>query len=171
MMADKPVVIPMTDVEVSVGLRMAGSEKHNSAVDGFGNTPSAILASAPAWFIVSGANIDPHGLKLSELSYMAERRADQFNLLGIEPAYFASVYGRAPEDNVPVGLWRPKIVIDMLVEPVAGQPGMFRLTPTEPLPPGRYAIYQAGAIHPYDEVYLTETGRTAQAYYFAVGAL
>lgn len=169
MMGAEPVQIPLTDVEIMIGLRMAGTEKHNSAVDGFGDTPSAVLPRAPESFIVSAADFDPNSLRLSQLGYMAERRADQFNLLGIEPAYFASVYGRDPTEKILIGLWRPKTVIDLVVEPVAGKAGLFRLTPTEPLPEGRYAFHQGGAVHPYDEVFLVEGRPGARAFYFAVG--
>jgi hypothetical protein len=140
------------------------------AVDGLvGNPPISVHDRAPI-IIAYGQNIDVNTLRLSELTYVSTMKAYQFNILGTQPAFFRNVYGRGYNDTVQVGLWRPDGQVSISVEPVDGKPGMYRLIPNSALGPGRYSLYEAGALHGANMIFASPSGRQSQAFYFGIGS-
>lgn len=138
------------------------------AVDGMEGNPPLTIRDSTATIIVFQQSIDISTLHLSELTYVSTMQAYQFNILGTEPAFFRNVYGRDYNDTVQVGLWRPTGQISIRIEPVGGQAGMYRLSPNTALNPGRYCLYETGAMHDANLIFAAPSGRSSQAFYFAV---
>ena len=157
--------LTLVNVTTRMGLQLGG---RGFAVDGVEGSPPLTIYDLTPTIIVYQQNINVATLHLSKLTYIRTMVANQFNLAQTKPAFFATMYGRGYYDTVPIGLWRPAGQIPVRIEPVMGQTGMYRLIPNTELQPGNYCLYEGDAIHDAGIIFTASSGRSGQAYYFAV---
>jgi hypothetical protein len=138
------------------------------AVDGLPTNPCLTIDSRTPTLIVHQQSVNITNLRLSFLSFVESMQAHQFNILNTSPQFFSGLYKKNPTDTVPIDLWRPSRHIDVRVEPVTGRLGMYRLTPSVPLQPGRYAFYAAESLHGGDIVFTASQDRQAEAFEFEI---
>lgn len=95
-------------------------------------------------------------------------QAGEFNLSNTKAEFFEALYRKNPGDLVAVNLWQPASQLPVKVEPVDGKPDMFRLTPSSPFQPGRYALYLGDSLHSADQIFGTVPNREAAAWWFEI---
>lgn len=166
--------LPVVKVATRVGLAIQGEAAGlvgrgaGFAVDGLeGEAPLTIRTATPV-FIVYQQNIDVNALLLSELVYISSMKAYQFNIAETGPLVFPSLYGLDPDDTITVDVWRPNTDVPLRIEPVEARPAMYRLIPSSPLKPGRYALYGGEALHHEGIILGTAAISPSVAVYFGV---
>jgi len=157
--------LPAVGVETIIGI---SAGRNGIGVDGFsGDSPIAIRTPTPT-IIAYQQNLDVNTLHLGELVYVSTMKAYEFNMFGTDPIAFSNVYKRDYNETISVRLWRPRPDVPVRIEPVENKPGMYRLTPSSALPPGRYAFYRENEIHRDGRIFATSLARKSEAFYFSV---
>jgi hypothetical protein len=139
------------------------------AVDGLPDQETLKITNRTPTVIVYQQNVNINSLRLSSMSFVKSLKAYQFNIINTAPQFFSGVYRKDPNEIIPINLWQPSRNMEMRVEPVAGKPDMYRLTPSMPLEAGRYALYLPDSLHDGDTVFSASQGREATAFEFEIG--
>jgi hypothetical protein len=161
----QPLSVKTVPISVVAGLRFQDSL---IAVDGVAGEPNIRVRSSLPTFIIYQQSIDIQNIHFSSLTFVSSMHAYEFNMLNTKPEFFPGYYGRNYNERIPISLWRPQSDITFTTEPIEGKSGMFRLTPTGPLQPGRYVSYFSQNIHPNGTIFATKEKAPAQALYFEV---
>ncbi len=156
-----------TVIGLAPGGRLSGNPGY--AVDGFSGEPPVSISTPTPVFIVYQQSVDINAHRFSPLELTASMQANQFNINQTAPQFFANVYGgMTPYDTVPINLWQAKGPGQLRIEPVEGRPGMFRLSTTAALAPGRYTIWFGTMLHPVGTVFTAPPSREGGAFYFEI---
>ena len=161
--------LPPSDVQVVFGLQPGGRGNRGFAVDGLSGNPSLQTADHNAALIIYLPNKSVGALQMGKLELMRSLQASQFNIIRTAPQFFRNVYGKNPNETVPVNLWRPAQKVQMKVEPMSGQRDMYRIRPATPLNAGRYAVWFDKTLRESDVVFSATPGENNEgAYWFEV---
>jgi hypothetical protein len=153
-------------VVTKFGLKLAD---RGFAVDGISDGSNMLKIESPTpTIIVYQQNVPTGGLQLSALSFTGNLKAYQFNIINTAPQFFSNLYSKSPNETIPINLWRPSRRIMVRIEPVEGRTGMYKLVPSLPFEPGKYALYFPDSLHESDVVFSASDGREATAFAFEV---
>ncbi len=158
-----------TPVRIVIGLSVPASGT-GFAVDGVSANPPQTFDADGLLFLTYQQNVDVNALHLVKLELTGSMQASQFNMIGTNPQFFRNIYGVDYNQNVAVNLWRPQEQdCPLRTEPIVGRNGMFRLTPSSVLAPGRYVIYSGEALHRSNMIFGTRSAAsTNTVFYFDV---
>jgi hypothetical protein len=165
----KTTELTATDVQTVFGLQPGGGSNRGFAVDGLRGSPESQTSDRRMSLIVYLPNINVGALQMGKLEYMQSLQASQFNIIRTAPQFFQNVYGKSPNQQVSVGLWRPARIMPVKIEPVAGQRDMYRIRSGAPLESGRYAVWFDKSLREADVVFAATPGANpSSAYWFEV---
>ena len=164
-------VSPLDPIAVETILGLSLQPDDGFAVDGIRGNPTVRIPQGALQFISYQQGLTAANVKLSRMVYLKELQAGALDNSSMSPEVFRSVYRKNRTDIVTVGLWQTSEDVPLTIEPVRDHPDMFQFTPTRPLGPGRYALYEVGMLHPYGTYFAINRPRTAIAHHFLVGDL
>lgn len=138
--------IRLTQGELTFRTAISLGEDIKVGMYGIAKEPAIKAETHPLEIVVFDPESAGEKVRLAKLGYVESSRAANFDLgsTRLDPQYFQKTYKMDYDAAIPINLWCIADYIPLQITEVPQKPGWFRLTPTEALAPGNYAINQGG---------------------------